>query len=278
MLKKSLPLMIFLLATCSAGAIPANKTNPLKLDVPSLSGQCRGPNCNNTCQGPQGLPGPTGAVGEVGPQGPAGPAGITGPQGAQGPVGPQGSVGPMGITGTQGSQGPAGNQGNAGSRGPTGSQGATGATGATGSTGGTGPAGDPGFVLGYAQAVATTIATGIAPGAVIPLDTLVIQNGFFALSSGGIICFFGGYFQIYYQVSGTPGPSVGLHVNGLYVPPTAFASNQDGSSMHASVIIKLNPLDVVQLFNNRNDILTVPTYATSPVPVPVSLTLIRLTN
>jgi hypothetical protein len=163
----------------------------------------------------------------------------------------------------------------AGFQGPTGSVGVTGPTGATGPTGTTGTTGTPGFVLSYAQAAMTPSFTFFPPETVIPLDQLIIQVGGYALLGGGITVPNTAYYQIYYQVNTNPGATVGLFINGLYTPPTAFASNQGGSNTSTSLIIKLNSGDLIQLFNNNvSNLNLLPVLS---FPLAVSMTILQLT-
>jgi hypothetical protein len=164
--------------------------------------------------GPTGFTGSTGPTGFTGSTGPTGFTGSTGPTGFTGNTGPTGFTGSPGPTGFTGSTGPTGFTGSTGQTGFTGSTGPTGFTGSTGSTGFTGSTGPTGnnfnnnvFAIrtGATSIIIGSGTGGATGGTNVPLNSIINQNGGWALSAttgttGGLIVPEIGTYQVEYQV------------------------------------------------------------------------------
>ena len=168
---------------------------------------------------------------------------IVGPQGPIGPRGPVGPTGPTGATGPQGIQGEQGPVGATGAVGPIGPQGPTGATGATGATGPQGPAGLSDGLF------ATSGATTVLAGAVVPLtvdaqtpeSTSVLANNTITLQNG--------YYLVTFYSTGTSSDfSLALNQNGTAIYSLTSDSATE-TTLSKTVIINANGTTTLNLSN-----------------------------
>ena len=255
-----------------------------------------------------------GPVGVTGPQGPAGPTGATGPAGASGAAETYGSAGPQGPAGAAGTPGATGAPGSTGPTGPAGAIGpfAGGAYSASVDY----PAGSvveysstvylaiqvngpsstvitPGANAAYWVA---TDASGTTPASYIavktgnsffvPLDSAIFappafpsvatNSGFIFNLNGTVTVAAAGTYTYDYDVLVDEAGSLGLLVNGTFVPSTSFGRQTGTTQIVGHGIITLNAGDVVTLVNSPFGISVLALNAPSPLTNTASFTLVAL--
>jgi hypothetical protein len=237
-----------------------------------------------------------GPVGAPGPQGPAGVAGAQGPAGAAGTPGATGATGSTGATGPAGAIGPfAGGAYSASVDYPAGSVVEYSSTVylAIQVNGPSSTVITPGANAAYWVA---TDASGTTPASYIavktgnsffvPLDSAIFappafpsvatNSGFIFNLNGTVTVAAAGTYTYDYDVLVDEAGSLGLLVNGTFVPSTSFGRQTGTTQIVGHGIITLNAGDVVTLVNSPFGISVLALNAPSPLTNTASFTLVAL--
>ena len=247
--------------------------------------------------GPTGAAGPGGPTGAAGSTGPAGPAGAAGSTGPAGPAGVAGATGPIGATGPAGATGPfAGGAYSAGVDYPAGSVVEYSSTAylAIQANGPPSTLITPGANAAYwvatgvngttpASYIAVTTGTTpfVPPGAAIfapPVNPNVATNSGFNFNpiTGTVTVAAAGTYTYDYDVLVDQAGSLGLMVNGTFVPGTSFGRQTGTTQIVGHGIITLNDGDVVTLVNSPMGFSQTLTLTTQPFQLAASFTLVAM--